>query len=170
MKKSTSKVNRLLMGIAAMAMVAAMAVAFTGCGQQQSSAPANTSASSAPAAAATDTSAAAAPAASKVHYTMKVDAADVDKGVLFEGDATVDQGLSAYDALVDSGLDLVVNATSGTAYVDGIASVVASEVGQNAGWLYSVNGEMPSVGASEYIIKDGDVIVWTFYKDAMAAM
>ena len=161
MKKSTLKVNRLLMGIAALAMAAAMAVAFTGCGQQ-SSAPADTSGSSAPAAAA-------APAASQVHFTITVDASDVDKGVLYQADATVEAGITAYDALIDSGLDLVVDASSGSAYVDGIDGIVASEVGQNAGWLCAVNGELLPVSASEYVVQERDEIVWTFYKDAMAA-
>ena len=98
-------------------------------------------------------------------YTLKVDATDADKGVLFDGSATAEKGATVYQALVDSGLDLTVSNSSGTVYVDGISGVVASETGANAGWLFTVNGETPSVGADGLQINDGDAIVWTFYKD-----
>ncbi len=48
---------------------------------------------------------------------------------------------------------------------DGIGGVVASETGSNAGWMFTVNGEMPSVGADGVQIADGDAIEWKFYKD-----
>jgi len=177
MKKSTSKVNRLFMGIAALAMAGAMAVAFAGCGQQQSGGSDASADTSAPVAAAADTSApaaaadtsAAAAAPASIKCKMVIDESNIDKGVVFEMESVYKEGVSAYDVLVDSGVDIGVDSSSGTVYVDSIAGLSASETGPNAGWLFYVNGEMPTVGASDYIVKDGDEIVWTFYEDAMAA-
>ena len=96
---------------------------------------------------------------------LKVDATDADKGMLYDGGGTVEKGVTVYEALADTGLDLKVNNSSGTVYVDGISDVVASETGANAGWLFTVNGETPSVGADGVQIADGDEIVWKFYTD-----
>ena len=96
---------------------------------------------------------------------LKVDATDADKGMLYDGGGTVSKGLTVYEALVDTGLDLKVSSSSGTAYVDGINGVVASETGPNAGWLFTVNGQTPSVGADAVVINDGDEIIWKFTSD-----
>ncbi len=131
-----------------------------------------TSASTNAAPAAASTSAASAPAtepaADEVSYTMTIDASDADKGLLFEGVGTAKKGATVYDVLIDTGLDLSVITSSGSTYVDGIADVVASEVGPNAGWLFTVNGESPNVGADAYQISDGDEIVWKFTSDFSA--
>ena len=131
-----------------------------------------TSASTNAAPAAASTSAASAPAtepaADEVSYTMTIDASDADKGLLFEGIGTAKKGATVYDVLIDTGLDLSVITSSGSTYVDGIADVVASEVGPNAGWLFTVNGESPNVGADAYQIADGDEIVWKFTSDFSA--
>ena len=96
---------------------------------------------------------------------MKIDASDADKGVLYEASSTAKKGATVYEALIDTGLDLTVTTSSGTTYIDGIEGIVASEVGPNAGWLFTVNGESPNVGADAYQIADGDEIVWTFTSD-----
>ena len=131
-----------------------------------------TSASTNAAPAAASTSAASAPAtepaADEVSYTITIDASDADKGLLFEGVGTAKKGATVYDVLIDTGLDLSVITSSGSTYVDGIADVVASEVGPNAGWLFTVNGESPNVGADAYQISDGDEIVWKFTSDFSA--
>ncbi len=128
-----------------------------------------TSASTNAAPAAVSTGAASAPASEpasdEVSYTITIDASDADKGVLYEASSTAKKGATVYDALVDTGLDLTVASSSGSTYVDGIDGVVASEVGPNAGWMFTVNGEMPSVGADALEIADGDQIEWTFTAD-----
>ena len=88
--------------------------------------------------------------------------------MLFEGIGTAKKGATVYDVLIDTELDLSVITSSGSTYVDGIADVVASEVGPNAGWLFTVNGESPNVGADAYQIADGDEIVWKFTSDFSA--
>lgn len=130
------------------AIVLAMTVmgAFVGCGQGGSSA--------------SDTA--------TMTVNMIVDATDNDAGILCDGDITLKEEASVYDALIESGLELDVSSMSGSVYIDGIGGVVASKVSPTSGWLYEVNGNSPSVGADSYVLQDGDKIVWTFYKDAMS--
>ena len=149
-----------LLSIIVAACAFALMFALAGCGQQASSSAAASSAS----ASASDASASAA-AADEIAFTMKIDASDADKGVLYEASSTAKKGATVYDALIDTGLDLTVTTSSGTTYIDGIEGIVASEVGPNAGWLFTVNGESPNVGADAYQIADGDEIVWTFTSD-----
>ena len=48
-------------------------------------------------------------------------------------------------------------------YIEGINNIYAGDCGDMSGWIYTVNGESPQVGCSEYIPKDGDVIEWSYY-------
>ena len=95
---------------------------------------------------------------------MKIDASAVDKGTLYDGGGVVEEGVTVYEALVDTGLDLTVNTSSGTVYVDGIGDVIGSQMSSTSGWTYTVNGEMVSDSADQHKIADGDVIEWTFVK------
>ena len=177
--------NSKLLSIFTAAFAFALVFALAGCGQQASSSAASASSASASASAASasaasasaaSTSAAASTAASsasassaaaanEVTFVLKVDATDAGKGMLYDGGGTVEKGVTVYEALVDTGLDLSVISSSGSTYVDGIGGVVASETGSNAGWLFTVNGESPNVGADGVTIADGDEIVWTFTSD-----
>ncbi len=49
-------------------------------------------------------------------------------------------------------------------YVSNIGGLVerAKDFGPESGWLYSVNGEFPSLGASQYKLKDGDKIEFKY--------
>lgn len=172
--------NTKLLSILVAAFAFALMFAMSGCGQQASSSAASGSSASAASASASaasaSTSAAASSAASsasassaassdEVTFVLKVDATDADKGMLYDGGGTVSKGVTVYQALIDTGLDLKVSSSSGTAYVDGINGVVASETGPNAGWLFTVNGQTPSVGADAVVINDGDEIIWKFTSD-----
>ena len=99
---------------------------------------------------------------------LKVDATDNDSGIICDGDITLKEGASVYDALLESGVELDVGSMSGSVYIDGIGGVVASKISPTSGWLYEVNGEIPSVGADACGLKEGDKVVWTFYKDALS--
>lgn len=172
--------NTKLLSILVAAFALALMFAMAGCGQQASSSAASGSSASASTSAANATSASTSAAASSaassasvssaassdaVTFVLKVDATDADKGMLYDGGGTVSKGVTVYQALVDTGLDLKVSSSSGTAYVDGINGVVASETGPNAGWLFTVNGQTPSVGADAVVINDGDEIIWKFTSD-----
>ncbi|MBQ2251339.1 MAG: DUF4430 domain-containing protein, partial [Clostridia bacterium] len=44
----------------------------------------------------------------------------------------------------------------------GINNIGEMDFGDVSGWTYTVNGEVATVGASEYVLKDGDVIEWKY--------
>ncbi len=137
------------------AAVFSLVLALAGCGQQAAQ----------PATGSGDASAAAATDAQEITYTLKIDATEADKGMLFDGNVSARQGTTVYQALIDTGLQLKVNNSSGGVYVDGIGDVVASTTSPNAGWLFTVNGEAPNTDAGKVQIANGDVIAWTFTAD-----
>ena len=151
----------------ASAASSAAASASASTASSASSAAAASSASASAAASSTAGATATTAADGTVSFTMKIDATDAGEGVLYDGGGRVDvKDFTVYQALVDTGLELTVDSTG---YVDGIGDVIASKTGNMAGWLYTVNGEMAAVGAADYLLSDGDVVVWTFYKDASVA-
>ena len=171
--------NSKLLSILAVAFALALSMALAGCGQQASSSAASASASSASASAAASESASAASesasaasassaasaAADQVSYTLVIDATEADQGILFDEVGTTAKGTTVYQALVNTELPLEVDSSS---YVSGIGNAIAND--GKAGWMFTVNGEMPSVGADKVEIADGDSIEWKYYKDASKAM
>ena len=179
--------NSKLLSILAVAFALALSMALAGCGQQASSSAASASASSASASAAASESASAASAsassasasassasasassasaaANQVSYTLVIDATEADQGILFDEAGTAAKGTTVYQALVETELPLEVDSSS---YVSGIGNAIAND--GKAGWMFTVNGEMPCVGADKVEIADGDSIEWKYYKDASKAM
>lgn len=49
-----------------------------------------------------------------------------------------------------------------SAYIEGIANLYEHDCGELSGWMYRVNGIFPNYGASQYKLKNGDVIEWVF--------
>ena len=47
-------------------------------------------------------------------------------------------------------------------YISGIDNLYEFQFGDLSGWMYRVNGETPSVGCGEYVLKDGDEIEWLY--------
>lgn len=47
-------------------------------------------------------------------------------------------------------------------YVRAIDNLYEFQFGDTAGWLYQVNGANPTVGAGEYLLSDGDDILWYY--------
>lgn len=54
-------------------------------------------------------------------------------------------------------------------YVRGIAGVYEKAYGEMSGWIFTVNGEMPSVSAADCILSDGDRVEWRYCLDMMSA-
>ena len=50
-------------------------------------------------------------------------------------------------------------------YISGISNIYAGDFGELSGWLYYVNGEIPDVGANDYILDDGDEIAFVYFDD-----
>ena len=94
-----------------------------------------------------------------------------DSGYWFNGSVTISgEGATVYHALIkaldEAGMSQV-GAESG--YVRSISkdgkTLSEFDNGENSGWLYKVNGDLPDVGLTSYAIKDGDRIVWYYTDD-----
>jgi len=72
-------------------------------------------------------------------------------------------GATAYDILLQTGLE--VDAVSGQygMYVSSIAGLKEQTEGGLRYWMYEVNGESPAVGASSYVLQEGDEVCWKYY-------
>lgn len=52
-------------------------------------------------------------------------------------------------------------------YIEQIGDVGQFTAGQNSGWMYAVNHNIPDIGVADYELKDGDTIVLYFVEDFM---
>ena len=84
---------------------------------------------------------------------------DVTEFAIAEGD-------SVYTILTEAArkhkIQLENDGNAKYAYISGINYLYELDYGDLSGWVYLVNGERVSVGASEYKLKDGDVIEWHY--------
>lgn len=86
--------------------------------------------------------------------------AEAEGVALYRGpqDFDLDEGATAYDALVATGVEI-----DGTpSYVTSINGVGEGMAGSASGWMYMVNDEQPSVAANEYVLEEGDAVVWYY--------
>ena len=92
-----------------------------------------------------------------------------DDGVMFSNvNVEFSEGESVFDilkrVLTDGGVHLEFNLSPmfNNAYIEGIGNLYEFDCGQRSGWKYSVNGEFPPVGCSDYKVKTGDKIVFSY--------
>lgn len=92
-----------------------------------------------------------------------------DDGIIFSAtDIEIIEGESAFDvlkrALTASGVHLEFNLApvTNSAYIEGIGNIYEFDCGERSGWKFSVNGEFPRVGCSDFKIKPGDKIVFVY--------
>jgi len=93
-------------------------------------------------------------------------------GVIFPvTQVTVTEGESVFDVLQRemrlAGIHMVSRFTPiyDSAYVMAINNLYEFDVGPLSGWMYRVNGSFPGFGASQYILRPGDVIEWLYTVD-----
>lgn len=86
------------------------------------------------------------------------DASDDGTGMLH---LEIESGKTVFDALQAAAeaadIEISYQQSSYGVYVNGIGGIYA---GGSAGWMYSVNGAIPMVGAGSYVLTDGDAIQW----------
>ena len=89
-------------------------------------------------------------------------------GIYYSGRCSFEKGESVYALLEritkenNIALDSEDTPMYGTYYVKGIGGLYEFDCGSESGWMYSVNGRTPNVGASNYQVSNGDTIVF-FY-------
>ncbi len=91
--------------------------------------------------------------------------------ILGETAIEISDGDTAFDVLKkvcknnEIQLEYAYSGGFGTYYIEGINQLYEKDCGITSGWLYSVNGEYPSVGASSYKLKNGDNIMFVYSCD-----
>ena len=58
--------------------------------------------------------------------------------------------------------DISISVDSSKGYVTEIAGLSEGDYNNQTGWVFTVNGEMGTLGADEQIIQEGDKIAWEF--------
>lgn len=94
-----------------------------------------------------------------------------DGTILSVEEVEVKKGASVYDVLDmvcrDKGIHMeaVYTPSYGADYIEGINYLYEFDAGEQSGWMFKVNGVFPNYGCSDYILEDGDSIVWAYTCD-----
>ena len=82
-----------------------------------------------------------------------------ENGILLDKDVTFTPGESAYRLMVRTlKTEKLHFEADNSNYLKAIGNLYAGDCGEMSGWLYSVNGEVPTVSAADYILQEGDVL------------
>lgn len=97
-----------------------------------------------------------------VTVTVSVTSSAVGNPVSSGGTFTFNEGATVYDALCALGLSVNAHGSSYGTYVAAIGGLAEKEHGGTSGWMYSVNGTTPMTACSNYVLKNGDNVVWYY--------
>lgn len=97
-----------------------------------------------------------------VTVTISVTSSAVGNPVSSGGTFTFNKGATVYDALCALGLSVDARGTSYGTYVAAIGGLAEMEHGGKSGWMYSVNGVSPMTACSNYVLSNGDNVVWYY--------
>ena len=97
-----------------------------------------------------------------VTVTVSVTSSAVGNPVSSSGTFTFNKGATAYDALCALGLSVNAHGSSYGTYVAAIGGLAEKEHGGTSGWMYSVNGVAPNTACSNYVLSNGDSVVWYY--------
>lgn len=97
-----------------------------------------------------------------VTVTVSVTSSAVGNPVSSSGTFTFNKGATVYDALCALGLSVNARGTSYGTYVAAIGGLAEMEHGDRSGWMYSVNGVTPNTACSNYVLSNGDNVVWYY--------
>lgn len=97
-----------------------------------------------------------------VTVTVSVTSSAVGNPVSSGGTFTFNEGATVYDALCALGLSVNAHGSSYGTYVSAIGGLAEKEHGGTSGWMYSVNGTAPMTACSNYVLSNGDNVVWYY--------
>ena len=97
-----------------------------------------------------------------VTVTVSVTSSAVGNPVSSGGTFTFNEGATVYDALCALGLSVNAHGSSYGTYVAAIGGLAEKEHGSTSGWMYSVNGVTPMTACSNYVLANGDNVVWYY--------
>lgn len=99
---------------------------------------------------------------SYVTVTVSVTSSAVGNPVSSGGTFTFNEGATVYDALCALGLSVNAHGSSYGTYVAAIGGLAEKQYGGTSGWMYSVNGTTPMTACSNYVLSNGDSVVWYY--------
>lgn len=99
---------------------------------------------------------------SYVTVTVSVTSSAVGNPVSAGGTYTFNEGATVYDALCALGLSVNAHGSSYGTYVAAIGGLAEKQYGGTSGWMYSVNGATPMTACSNYVLSNGDNVVWYY--------
>ena len=92
-----------------------------------------------------------------------------DYVVLKTTEFDLENGETVYDILLEAAkkynISVEHEGSSDIVYISGINYLYENDYGDLSGWVYKVNGVLPSVGCGGYELKDGDIIEWCYTLD-----
>lgn len=97
-----------------------------------------------------------------VTVTVSVTSSAVGNPVSSSGTFTFNEGATVYDALYALGLSVNARGSSYGTYVSAIGGLAEKQYGGTSGWMYSVNGTTPMTACSNYVLSNGDNVVWYY--------
>lgn len=97
-----------------------------------------------------------------VTVTVSVTSSAVGNPVSSGGTFTFNEGATVYDALCALGLSVNARGSSYGTYVSAIGGLAEKQYGGTSGWMYSVNGTTPMTACSNYVLSNGDSVVWYY--------
>lgn len=99
---------------------------------------------------------------SYITVTVSVTSSAVGNPVSSGGTFTFNEGATVYDALCALGLSVNAHGSSYGTYVSAIGGLAEKQYGGTSGWMYSVNGSTPTTACSNYVLSNGDNVVWYY--------
>ena len=99
---------------------------------------------------------------SYVTVTVSITSSAVGNPVSSGGTFTFNEGATVYDALCALGLSVNAHGSSCGTYVSAIGGLAEKQHGGTSGWMYSVNGTTPMTACSNYVLSNGDNVVWYY--------
>lgn len=97
-----------------------------------------------------------------VMVTVSVTSSAVGNPVSSGGTFTFNEGATVYDALCALGLSVNAHGSSYGTYVSAIGGLAEKQYGGTSGWMYSVNGTTPMTACSNYVLSNGDNVLWYY--------
>lgn len=97
-----------------------------------------------------------------VTVTVSVTSSAVGNPVSSGGTFTFNESATVYDALCALGLSVNAHGSSYGTYVSAIGGLAEKQYGGTSGWMYSVNGTTPMTACSNYVLSNGDNVVWYY--------
>lgn len=78
---------------------------------------------------------------------------------------SVEEGTTAYELLMETGLNVDVAKSAYGSYVNAIEGLAEFDEGPESGWMYRVNGKFYNYSASQYSLSDGDYVEWLYSRN-----